>query len=75
MGDITLLLILANIKTVSAMLTFLLAMVLHPDVQRKARDELDRVVGENNLPSFADRVDLPYIEAVRKECLRYYILR
>ncbi|EJD01808.1 cytochrome P450 [Fomitiporia mediterranea MF3/22] len=57
--------------TVSVMLTFLLAMVLHPSVQKRAQEELDRVIGRNNLPSLADRENLPYIEAVCKECLRW----
>ena len=46
-------------------------MVLHPDIQKKAQDELDRVIGRNNLPSFNDRPNLPYVEAVCKECMRY----
>ena len=42
-------------QTVSVLGTFLLAMTLHPEVQRKAQHELDRVIGKNNLPSFSDR--------------------
>ncbi|KAL5514754.1 hypothetical protein ACEPAG_2070 [Sanghuangporus baumii] len=57
--------------TVSAMLTFLLAMVLYPDVQKRAQEELDRVVGKNNLPSLDDLPNLPYVEAICKECLRW----
>lgn len=37
-------------KTVSLMLTFLLALVLYPDVQAKAQDELYRMMKEQ--PSF-----------------------
>ncbi|KAL5478389.1 hypothetical protein ACEPAI_2573 [Sanghuangporus weigelae] len=61
----------ASDTTVSTMLTFLLAMVLHPDIQRRAQDEVDRMVGKNNLPSFKDRPNLPYVEAVCKECMRW----
>ncbi|KAL5520731.1 hypothetical protein ACEPAF_2734 [Sanghuangporus sanghuang] len=57
--------------TVAAMLTFLLAMVLYPDVQKRAQEELDRVVGKNNLPSLDDLPNLPYVEAICKECLRW----
>ena len=53
------------------MLTFLLAMVLHPEVQKRAQEELDRVVGKNNLPSMDDRPNLPYVDAICKECLRW----
>lgn len=33
------------------MTTFFLAMVLHPQVQLEAREEIDRVVGDNRLPT------------------------
>ncbi|KAL5520723.1 hypothetical protein ACEPAF_2725 [Sanghuangporus sanghuang] len=57
--------------TVSMLLTFLLAMVLYPDAMRKGQDELDRVMGKGNLPTFDDRSKLPYIEAIYYECLRW----
>ncbi|RDB28846.1 O-methylsterigmatocystin oxidoreductase [Hypsizygus marmoreus] len=57
--------------TVSAIHSFFLAMVLYPEVQKKAREEVDRVVGSNRLPGFKDREALPYIEAVVKEVLRW----
>lgn len=48
-------------------------MVLYPDVQRRARQELDTVVGRDRLPSLLDREagQLPYLEAVVKETLRW----
>ena len=46
-------------------------MVLHPEVQQRAREELDRVVGRDRLPDFTDRDSLPYITAITKEVLRY----
>jgi len=55
----------------STIQSFILAMVLYPDVQRKAQAELDRVVGRDRLPNFNDRESLPYIEAVIKEALRW----
>ncbi|KAE8386676.1 cytochrome P450 [Aspergillus alliaceus] len=57
--------------TVSTMSCFFLAMALNPDVQQKAQEELDRVVG-NRLPTFADRDSLPYINAMVKELLRWH---
>ncbi|KAI0748777.1 cytochrome P450, partial [Daedaleopsis nitida] len=51
---------------------FLLAMVLNPDVQRRAQEELDRVVGSVRLPDYADRAQLPYISAVLKEVIRWH---
>lgn len=29
-------------------------MVLHPDIQRKGQEELDRVVGRNRLPTIKE---------------------
>ena len=46
-------------------------MLLHPEVQAKARAELDRVVGCDRLPDFQDQLSLPYVTAVVKEVLRY----
>ncbi|KAI5116721.1 hypothetical protein M0805_000830 [Coniferiporia weirii] len=57
--------------TVSAINTFFLAMVLHPDVQRRAHEELDRVIGKDSLPTVEDESNLPYINAVCCETLRW----
>ncbi|KAI6016205.1 cytochrome P450 [Pisolithus marmoratus] len=57
--------------TTSTMLVFLLAMVLYPAVQRKAQEEIDRVVGTDRLPDFSDRPNLPYVEAVLLETIRW----
>ncbi|CAE6356947.1 unnamed protein product [Rhizoctonia solani] len=46
---------------------FVLAMTLHPEVQRKAQKELDSVLGENRLPELQDRSELPYIDYIIKE--------
>jgi cytochrome P450 len=47
-------------------------MVLFPEVQKRAQEEIDRVVGKERLPDFADRDKLPYINAVIKEVLRWH---
>ncbi|KIK64984.1 hypothetical protein GYMLUDRAFT_160389 [Collybiopsis luxurians FD-317 M1] len=51
--------------------TFILAMVLHPEVFKKAQTELDLVTGANRLPNFEDRDSLPYLECVIKEVCRW----
>ena len=51
------------------MLTVVLAAVMFPEVQRKAQDELDRIVGRDRFPEFADQPSLPYITAMCKEVL------
>ncbi|KAH6965879.1 cytochrome P450 [Fusarium venenatum] len=50
---------------------FVLNMVLHPEIQKKAQDELDAVIGPGKLPEFSDRSYLPYIEHIVQEIYRY----
>lgn len=47
-------------------------MVLYPEIQVKAWEELDRVVGNGRLPEFADRPNLPYVEAICLETFRWF---
>ncbi|KAF8513930.1 cytochrome P450 [Hysterangium stoloniferum] len=58
--------------TVSALHIFMLAMVCYPEVQRKAQEELDKVIGAHRLPDFGDRESLPYIELIVKELYRWH---
>ncbi|KAG6330988.1 hypothetical protein ID866_8100 [Astraeus odoratus] len=58
--------------TLSAILVFFLAMTLYPEVQTKAQEEIDRVIGQDRLPDFSDRENLPYIGAIVLETLRWY---
>ncbi|KAJ8463525.1 hypothetical protein ONZ45_g17548 [Pleurotus djamor] len=58
--------------TWSTLVTFILAMLLHPECQRLGQEEVDRVVGKDRLPSFEDRDSLPYVNAVVEETLRWY---
>lgn len=46
-------------------------MTLHPEVLKKAHDEIDTVIGNDALPTFADRERLPYINAMVKEIIRW----
>ncbi|TFK46242.1 cytochrome P450 [Heliocybe sulcata] len=57
--------------TVSSITSFYLAMALYPEVQAKGRAEIDRVVGDRRLPQLSDQQDLPYIEAIMREVLRW----
>ncbi|GAP89566.1 putative cytochrome P450 oxidoreductase [Rosellinia necatrix] len=58
--------------TVSTISSFYLAMTLFPEVQRRAREEIDRVIGTGRLPAFGDRESLPYVDAVVKEAWRWH---
>ncbi|KIY50241.1 cytochrome P450 [Fistulina hepatica ATCC 64428] len=57
--------------TVATTQSLFLAMCLYPEVQCKAQEELDRVVGPHRLPEFSDWKNLPYMEAFIKEALRW----
>lgn len=57
--------------TGSSIRSFFLAMSLFPDVQKRAQQEIDKVVGPGRLPSFGDRHKLPYTNAIVKETLRW----
>ncbi|KAJ5167777.1 uncharacterized protein N7482_003371 [Penicillium canariense] len=57
--------------TSSTLYAFVQAMLLFPDVQRKAQDELDRVIGSDRLPEMEDLADLQYIRSCMKETLRW----
>ncbi|KAH9175619.1 cytochrome P450 [Lactarius sanguifluus] len=48
-----------------------LAMITNPEVQRRAHNELDAVVGRSRIPTFSDAPNLPYIQAMAKEALRW----
>jgi len=56
--------------TNTTMLWFVLAMILNPIVVQAAQRQLDRLEGSRP-PSFADREQLPLIEAIVKEVFRW----
>ncbi|KAF2264418.1 cytochrome P450 [Lojkania enalia] len=59
-------------STVSSLQSFFLAMMLFPDVQEKAQEEIDRVIGGDRLPITVDRHNLPYLWAAMKETHRWH---
>jgi hypothetical protein len=46
-------------------------LICFPEVQAKAQEEIDHVVGSNRLPEMADLVHLPYVNALIKETHRF----
>jgi cytochrome P450 len=58
--------------TVSSLMDFFLAMAIFPEAQKKAQEELDRVIGSDRLPLTSDKASLPYIEAMVKETHRWH---
>lgn len=57
-------------QTSTVLASFFLAMTLHPDVVKRAQDEIDHVVGNARLPDLDDRGSLPYVESVLTEVYR-----
>jgi len=61
----------AGSETTSAYLNLLVRqMVMNPRVVAKAQEEIDRVVGPDRLPTWADEPNLPYIRSLIKENMR-----
>lgn len=58
--------------TSSFIQTLLLALTVFPEAQRKAQEEIDRVVGLDRLPGLDDFSNLPYIQAVIQEVPYFY---
>ncbi|KAF2032730.1 cytochrome P450 [Setomelanomma holmii] len=58
--------------TVTSLMIFFLAMMQFPDVQKKAQEELDRVIGHRGLPVSSDKESLSYLEAVVRETHRWH---
>ena len=46
-------------------------MTLYPDVQKRAQDEINSVVGKDRLPTIEDQDELVYVGALIKEVLRF----
>ncbi|CAG8622274.1 5336_t:CDS:2, partial [Cetraspora pellucida] len=62
----------AGTDTISASLTWIVAVLANnPEVQSKAQQELDRVIGHSRLPEVSDEPNIPYIRAIIKEGQRY----
>ncbi|KAJ6474846.1 putative monooxygenase [Mycena sanguinolenta] len=62
----------SSTRNTSSILTFFLAMVLNPSIQRKARQEIDTVMGPGRLPVIQDRPSLPYLRALVTEVFRWH---
>ncbi|KAI0709905.1 cytochrome P450 [Earliella scabrosa] len=56
--------------SVSTLSSFILFMVQNPDVQKKAQEEIQKVIGPDRLPTYEDRANLPHVESIMIEVLR-----
>ncbi|KAL2062818.1 hypothetical protein VTL71DRAFT_5890 [Oculimacula yallundae] len=57
--------------TASTLQWLVLGVLTQPNVQQTAHTELDAIVGKYRSPTFADQANLPYIDAIIKEILRW----
>ncbi|CAK1588382.1 unnamed protein product [Parnassius mnemosyne] len=67
---------MAGTETTSKSMSFAFSyLVRNQEVQRKAQEEIDRVVGKNRMPTLEDRSNMPYNEAVVHESVRHFMGR
>ncbi|KAF5367697.1 hypothetical protein D9758_009878 [Tetrapyrgos nigripes] len=57
---------------ISVLMSFVLAMVLHPNIQKQAQAEIDDVVGMERLPGLDDKARLPFVRSLITEVMRFY---
>ncbi|KAI1990255.1 hypothetical protein LOZ53_003252 [Ophidiomyces ophidiicola] len=55
----------------TTLITCIAALCLYPHVQKKAQEEIDRVVGQNRLPQAEDAEKLPYVQQFILEIHRW----
>ncbi|KAK7046845.1 cytochrome P450 [Favolaschia claudopus] len=58
--------------SICALYNFVLAMALHPEVQKKAQQGLDDVLRGERLPDYGDFDRIPYLAAVVNEVFRWH---
>ncbi|KAJ7472456.1 cytochrome P450 [Mycena galericulata] len=61
----------ASATTSSYLHSFVLSLVAYPDAQKKAHEEIDRVVGAHRMPTLNDLEQMPYIRAMILETHRF----
>lgn len=57
--------------TAAQILTLILAFAKNPHVQEKAREQIDKICPATRIPKFSDFKDIPYINQVVKEGMRW----
>ncbi|XP_025939056.1 cytochrome P450 2W1 [Apteryx rowi] len=68
-------LLMAGTETTSTTLQWaILLMMKYPDIQRKVHAEIERVLGPGCLPTFEDRKNMPFTNAVIHEVQRFVTL-
>ena len=60
-----------SIQTYSLLQTFFCCMAKYPELQKKAQEELDTIVGPDRMPTYDDYDSLFYVRAIFMECGRW----
>ncbi|KAJ4464498.1 cytochrome P450 [Lentinula aciculospora] len=60
--------------TSSFLQSLILLLIAFPDAQRKAHEEMDRVVGDQKAPTLDDALLLPYIQAIIEEVYNSFLI-
>ncbi|EAU81805.2 O-methylsterigmatocystin oxidoreductase [Coprinopsis cinerea okayama7 len=58
--------------TVTSTHALFFALATHPEVQRRAQEQIDAIVGKHRLPTPEDCSQLPYVHAIVKEVNRWH---
>ncbi|KAJ5861082.1 cytochrome P450 oxidoreductase OrdA-like [Penicillium soppii] len=58
-------------STVAIIESVICALVMFPEVVKRAQEEIDQAVGSDRLPNFEDRINLPYVDGIIKEAWRW----
>ncbi|KAJ8738044.1 hypothetical protein PYW08_000639 [Mythimna loreyi] len=67
---------MAGTETTSKSMSFCFSYLVREEaVQKKAQEEIDRIVGKDRRPSLEDRPNMPYNEAILHECVRHFMGR
>lgn len=61
----------AEETTVSNLICFIFVMMAFPEAQKRAQEEIDRVTGGTRLPALSDREQMPFVDAIVSEVLRW----
>ncbi|XDG05531.1 hypothetical protein ABKA04_005146 [Annulohypoxylon sp. FPYF3050] len=65
--------LIGGVETTAAIMQWFSALIpAYPEIQKKAQEELDRVVGRSRLPTVEDEKNLPYCHAIIKEVERVH---